>query len=192
MSRWKDCYCINPSTKQWSFWALQQSLPPFYWHDSLFWIHFNGKGGTTIISSTMHVKSTFLSPCLTLLNSSFSMEKRTKKLNLISMHQTNCFQIIMKCLHVISMQFFASNGFPCPTLRNPSDHYLRTINKDFDAVSIYIYIYFFFFSLPSLPMNIIIMAMGYTNCLKLMSTLCFWTLGHHTRPWWYNKLWGSH
>ncbi|KAF8038066.1 hypothetical protein BT93_B0809 [Corymbia citriodora subsp. variegata] len=30
-------------------------------------------------------------------------------------------------------QFFASNSFPCPTLRNPSDHYLRTINKDFDA-----------------------------------------------------------
>ncbi|XP_050206803.1 ABC transporter G family member 1-like [Mercurialis annua] len=30
-------------------------------------------------------------------------------------------------------QFFSSNGFPCPTLRNPSDHYLRTINKDFDV-----------------------------------------------------------
>lgn len=30
-------------------------------------------------------------------------------------------------------QFFASNGFPCPTLMNPSDHYLRTINKDFDV-----------------------------------------------------------
>ncbi|KAI5324683.1 hypothetical protein L3X38_033756 [Prunus dulcis] len=30
-------------------------------------------------------------------------------------------------------QFFASNGFPCPTLRNPADHYLRTINKDFDV-----------------------------------------------------------
>ncbi|XP_007047882.2 PREDICTED: ABC transporter G family member 11 [Theobroma cacao] len=29
-------------------------------------------------------------------------------------------------------QFFATNGFPCPVLRNPSDHYLRTINKDFD------------------------------------------------------------
>ncbi|KAM5577178.1 hypothetical protein ABKV19_007829 [Rosa sericea] len=30
-------------------------------------------------------------------------------------------------------QFFASNGFPCPTMTNPSDHYLRTINKDFDV-----------------------------------------------------------
>lgn len=29
-------------------------------------------------------------------------------------------------------EFFTSNGFPCPPLRNPSDHYLRTINKDFD------------------------------------------------------------
>nr|XP_023889798.1 ABC transporter G family member 11-like [Quercus suber] len=30
-------------------------------------------------------------------------------------------------------ELFASNGFPSPTLRNPSDHYLRIINKDFDA-----------------------------------------------------------
>ncbi|KAL9461031.1 hypothetical protein AB3S75_004097 [Citrus x aurantiifolia] len=29
-------------------------------------------------------------------------------------------------------QLFASNGFPCPRLRNPSDHYLRIINKDFE------------------------------------------------------------
>ncbi|KAM7474859.1 hypothetical protein LguiB_022102 [Lonicera macranthoides] len=28
--------------------------------------------------------------------------------------------------------FFSANGFPCPTLQNPSDHFLRTINKDFD------------------------------------------------------------
>ncbi|KAJ8769518.1 hypothetical protein K2173_005121 [Erythroxylum novogranatense] len=31
-------------------------------------------------------------------------------------------------------EFFSSNGFPCPNLTNPSDHYLRTINKDFDTV----------------------------------------------------------
>ncbi|MED6125222.1 ATP-binding cassette sub- G member 1 [Stylosanthes scabra] len=31
-----------------------------------------------------------------------------------------------------AIEFFASNGFPCPTLQNPSDHLLKTINKDFD------------------------------------------------------------
>ncbi|XP_057417854.1 ABC transporter G family member 1-like isoform X2 [Lotus japonicus] len=29
-------------------------------------------------------------------------------------------------------EFFALNGFPCPTLQNPSDHLLKTINKDFE------------------------------------------------------------
>ncbi|KAL5705183.1 ATP-binding cassette sub- G member 1 [Ranunculus cassubicifolius] len=29
-------------------------------------------------------------------------------------------------------EFFSLNGFPCPTMMNPSDHYLRTINMDFD------------------------------------------------------------
>ncbi|KAJ0082604.1 hypothetical protein Patl1_11423 [Pistacia atlantica] len=28
-------------------------------------------------------------------------------------------------------EFFALNGFSCPTLQNPSDHFLKTINKDF-------------------------------------------------------------
>lgn len=32
------------------------------------------------------------------------------------------------------MQFFAQAGFPCPALRNPSDHFLRCINSDFDKV----------------------------------------------------------
>ncbi|CAI9287047.1 unnamed protein product [Lactuca saligna] len=29
-------------------------------------------------------------------------------------------------------QFFAVNGFPCPDLQNPADHYLMTINTDFN------------------------------------------------------------
>ncbi|KQJ86867.1 ABC transporter G family member 11 [Brachypodium distachyon] len=29
-------------------------------------------------------------------------------------------------------EFFTRSGFPCPHLRNPSDHFLRIINKDFD------------------------------------------------------------
>ncbi|XVE93156.1 hypothetical protein REPUB_Repub01dG0166000 [Reevesia pubescens] len=32
----------------------------------------------------------------------------------------------------VATQFFALNGFPCPSLQNPSDHFLKTINKDFD------------------------------------------------------------
>jgi hypothetical protein len=34
------------------------------------------------------------------------------------------------------MQFFTLNGFPCPRLRSPSDHFLRTINKDFDEETV--------------------------------------------------------
>ncbi|KAF3435037.1 hypothetical protein FNV43_RR22124 [Rhamnella rubrinervis] len=29
-------------------------------------------------------------------------------------------------------EFFTLSGFPCPTLQNPSDHFLKTINKDFE------------------------------------------------------------
>lgn len=29
-------------------------------------------------------------------------------------------------------EFFVLSGFPCPSMRNPSDHYLRTINRDFE------------------------------------------------------------
>uniref|UniRef100_A0ACD5U806 Uncharacterized protein n=1 Tax=Avena sativa TaxID=4498 RepID=A0ACD5U806_AVESA len=32
----------------------------------------------------------------------------------------------------LANQFFTQSGFPCPNMRNPSDHFLRTINKDFD------------------------------------------------------------
>ncbi|KAK3136485.1 hypothetical protein QOZ80_5BG0436190 [Eleusine coracana subsp. coracana] len=33
-------------------------------------------------------------------------------------------------------QLFTLNGFPCPPLRSPSDHFLRTINKDFDEETV--------------------------------------------------------
>lgn len=33
------------------------------------------------------------------------------------------------------LQFFAEAGFPCPRRRNPSDHFLRCINSDFDTVT---------------------------------------------------------
>ncbi|KAH1158320.1 hypothetical protein AAZX31_11G092100 [Glycine max] len=34
-----------------------------------------------------------------------------------------------------AVEFFAKAGFPCPSRRNPSDHFLRCINSDFDAVT---------------------------------------------------------
>ncbi|KAL3675461.1 hypothetical protein R1sor_025409 [Riccia sorocarpa] len=33
-----------------------------------------------------------------------------------------------------ALKFFERAGFPCPTLQNPADHYLRCINSDFDTV----------------------------------------------------------
>ncbi|XP_068662780.1 ABC transporter G family member 15-like isoform X1 [Aristolochia californica] len=33
-----------------------------------------------------------------------------------------------------AVEFFAEAGFPCPSRRNPSDHFLRCVNSDFDRV----------------------------------------------------------
>ncbi|CAA0813226.1 ABC transporter G family member 15 [Striga hermonthica] len=35
----------------------------------------------------------------------------------------------------MAVKFFAEAGFPCPSRRNPSDHFLRCINSDFDLVT---------------------------------------------------------
>ncbi|EPS62736.1 hypothetical protein M569_12052, partial [Genlisea aurea] len=35
----------------------------------------------------------------------------------------------------VATKFFAEAGFPCPSRRNPSDHFLRCINSDFDIVT---------------------------------------------------------
>ncbi|XVF47355.1 hypothetical protein PTKIN_Ptkin03bG0102500 [Pterospermum kingtungense] len=35
----------------------------------------------------------------------------------------------------MAVEFFAEAGFPCPSRRNPSDHFLRCINADFDTVA---------------------------------------------------------
>ncbi|WCJ36870.1 ABC-2 type transporter family protein [Euphorbia peplus] len=34
-----------------------------------------------------------------------------------------------------AIEFFSEAGFPCPSRRNPSDHFLRCVNSDFDAVT---------------------------------------------------------
>uniref|UniRef100_I1P5Z1 ABC-2 type transporter transmembrane domain-containing protein n=1 Tax=Oryza glaberrima TaxID=4538 RepID=I1P5Z1_ORYGL len=36
---------------------------------------------------------------------------------------------------LLFLQFFAETGFPCPSRRNPSDHFLRCVNADFDDVA---------------------------------------------------------
>ncbi|OMO71392.1 ABC transporter-like protein [Corchorus capsularis] len=33
-----------------------------------------------------------------------------------------------------AVKFFADAGFPCPTRRNPPDHFLRCVNSDFDKI----------------------------------------------------------
>ncbi|XP_073063680.1 ABC transporter G family member 15-like isoform X1 [Primulina eburnea] len=35
----------------------------------------------------------------------------------------------------VAVKFFAEAGFQCPSRRNPSDHFLRCINSDFDVVT---------------------------------------------------------
>ncbi|XP_057783828.1 ABC transporter G family member 1-like isoform X1 [Salvia miltiorrhiza] len=45
----------------------------------------------------------------------------------------SCGQTVYFGSTIAANQFFETNGFVCPPKRNPSDHYLRTINQDFDS-----------------------------------------------------------
>jgi hypothetical protein len=64
--------------------------------------------------SILEIKATFI-----LLNENFRCE-------CLSLFCLKCF--------THSLPFFTLNGFPCPPLSSLSDHFLRTINKDFDEV----------------------------------------------------------
>lgn len=46
-----------------------------------------------------------------------------------------CEKDLLRLYILLILQFFAEAGFPCPRQRNPSDHFLRCINSDFDAVN---------------------------------------------------------
>ncbi|KAJ1408936.1 P-loop containing nucleoside triphosphate hydrolase [Sesbania bispinosa] len=71
------------------------------------------------------------------------------KIVICSIHQpsSETFNLLMICFcsHVgktvyfgeakMALKFFADAGFPCPTRRNPSDHFILCINLDFDLVT---------------------------------------------------------
>ncbi|KAI8536288.1 hypothetical protein RHMOL_Rhmol10G0245800 [Rhododendron molle] len=73
------------------------------------------------------------------------LAKQEQRTMVASIHQpsSEVFELFHNLCHLCSgrtvyfgstsaaNEFFSLNGFPCPPLRNPSDHYLRTINKDF-------------------------------------------------------------
>ncbi|KAK9130095.1 hypothetical protein Sjap_010582 [Stephania japonica] len=78
--------------------------------------------GLTVVLSIHHPPR---QKCLSsFITSAFSPLEGLFTLVLLIMQIRLFFAMILK--------FFAQNGFPCPPMRNPSDHYLRTINKDFD------------------------------------------------------------
>ncbi|KAK2989511.1 hypothetical protein RJ640_005403, partial [Escallonia rubra] len=56
------------------------------------------------------------------------------RLYLLSGGKTVYFGQASEAYEARYLSFFTQAGFPCPALRNPSDHFLRCINSDFDKV----------------------------------------------------------
>jgi len=45
------------------------------------------------------------------------------------------YSFCMKLLNSLLVQFFADAGFPCPTRKNPPEHFLRCVSPEFDSVA---------------------------------------------------------
>eukprot|EP01018_Ginkgo_biloba_P007516 Gb_05239 [translate_table: standard] len=65
-----------------------------------------------------------------------SLARDDRRTVIASIHQPSSEANVFNTAHTdndcFGFKFFAINGFRCPSLRNPSDHYLRTINSDFE------------------------------------------------------------
>jgi hypothetical protein len=107
-TRWANCPLLHPSAQQWSVRTLRQSLSFIRWQNNLLWQSFWCSWGVIIDSR--------ISEAYMPINWEFF------------------FSDTLHCQSVPTLQFFADSGFPCPPKRNPSDHFLRCVNSDFDKV----------------------------------------------------------
>ena len=106
LKRWKDRYSLNPPTEQWSIWAVWPALLALWRQNCLLWSSFWGLWGKQFQAQKIKNK------------------KKAQKM----------WIVILYWFLFLLWQFFDQAGFPCPALRNPSDHFLRCINSDFDKV----------------------------------------------------------
>jgi len=49
------------------------------------------------------------------------------------LHEQSLLPVEVHFTYISFLQFFDANGYPCPMRRNPSDHFLMMINKDFEV-----------------------------------------------------------